>query len=57
MAETRNVLVHSYDKVEDSIFYDVIKRHLNDFAGYLREVKKNFLDPARPIDKGGTQKE
>jgi len=57
MAGTRNVLVHGYDKVEDSIVYDVIKRHLDDFAGYLREVKKNFLDPAKPTDKGITQKE
>lgn len=57
MAGTRNVLVHGYDKVEDSIVYDVIKRHLDDFAGYLREIKKNFLDPAKPTDKGGTQKE
>ena len=57
MAGTRNVLVHGYDKVEDSIVYDVIKRHLDDFAGYLREVKKNFLESAKPTDKGGSKTE
>jgi uncharacterized protein YutE (UPF0331/DUF86 family) len=57
MAGTRNVLVHGYDKVEDNIVYDVIKRHLDDFAGYLREVKKNFLESAKLTDKGGLQKE
>ena len=55
MAGTRNVLVHGYDKVEDSIMYSVIKEHLDDFAAYLKEVKKNFLDAAKPIDKGSTQ--
>jgi uncharacterized protein YutE (UPF0331/DUF86 family) len=54
MAGTRNVLVHGYDKVEDSIMYDVIKQHLDDFAAYLREVKNNFLDAAKPIDRGST---
>jgi uncharacterized protein YutE (UPF0331/DUF86 family) len=47
MAGTRDVLVNGYDKVEDSIMYDVIKRHLDDFAEYLREVKNNFLDQTK----------
>jgi uncharacterized protein YutE (UPF0331/DUF86 family) len=47
MAGTRNILVHGYDKVEDSIVFSVIKRHLDDFAEYLREVKNNFLDQAK----------
>ena len=56
MAGTRNVLVHGYDKVEDRIVYDVIKRHLDDFAAYLKEVKNNFLEPSKPADKGNTPK-
>jgi uncharacterized protein YutE (UPF0331/DUF86 family) len=47
MAGTRDVLVNGYDKVEDSIMYDVIKRHLDDFAEYLREGKNNFLDQTK----------
>ena len=44
MAGTRNILVHGYDKVEDSIIYGVIKRRLNDFDLFLREIKKNFIN-------------
>ena len=54
MAGTRNVLVHGYDKAEDSIVFSVIKQHLDDFAAYLREVKNNFLDAAKPVDRDST---
>ena len=47
MAGTRNILVHGYDKVEDSIVFSVIKQHLDNFAEYLREIKNNFLDQAK----------
>ena len=47
MAGTRNILVHGYDKVEDSIVFNVIKQHLDNFAEYLREIKNNFLDRAK----------
>ena len=50
MAGTRNVLVHGYDKVEDGLIYGVIKSHLDDFAGFLREIKKNYL--RRSVAKG-----
>ena len=43
MAGTRNVLVHVYDKVEDSIIYGVIKQHLKDFAVFLKEINENYL--------------
>jgi uncharacterized protein YutE (UPF0331/DUF86 family) len=43
MAGTRNVLVHGYDKVEDAIIYGVLKRHLDDFAVFLKEIKENYL--------------
>ena len=43
MAGTRNFLVHGYDKVEDSIIYGVLKRHLDDFAVFLKEIKENYL--------------
>ena len=31
MAGTRNILVHGYDKVNDSLIYGILKRHLDDF--------------------------
>jgi uncharacterized protein YutE (UPF0331/DUF86 family) len=43
MAGTRNVLVHGYDKVEDSVIYGVLKRHLGDFGVFLKEIKDNYL--------------
>ena len=43
MAGTRNILVHGYDKVEDNIIYGVLKRHLDDFDFFLKEIKNNFL--------------
>ena len=50
MAGTRNVLVHGYDKVEDSIIYGVIKQHLKDFAVFLKEIKKNYLSATKKAD-------
>jgi uncharacterized protein YutE (UPF0331/DUF86 family) len=43
MAGTRNVLVHGYDKVEDTIIYVVLKRHLGDFDTFLKEIRNNYL--------------
>ena len=43
MAGTRNVLVHGYDKVEDSVICGVLKRHLGDFGVFLKEIKENYL--------------
>ena len=50
MAGTRNVLVHGYDKVEDSVIYEVMKRHLDAFAVFLKEIKKNYLNAAKKAD-------
>ena len=50
MAGTMNVLVHGYDKVEDSVIYGVIKRHLDDFGVFLKEIKENFLNAAKKTD-------
>ena len=50
MAGTRNVLVHGYDKVEDSVIYGVIKRHLDDFGVFLKEIKENYLHAAKKTD-------
>lgn len=43
MAGTRNVLVHGYDKIDDAIIFNVLKKHLNDFYSFLKEIDKNYL--------------
>jgi uncharacterized protein YutE (UPF0331/DUF86 family) len=43
MAGTRNLLVHGYDKVDDSLIYGILKRHLGDFTIFLNEIKNNYL--------------
>jgi uncharacterized protein YutE (UPF0331/DUF86 family) len=50
MAGTRNVLVHGYDKVEDSIIYGVIKQHLKDFAVFLKEINENYFKKSKKAD-------
>ena len=50
MAGTRNVLVHGYDKVEDSVIYGVLKRHLDDFAVFLKEIRENHLNQTNGTD-------
>ena len=53
MAGTRNVLVHGYDKVEDSVIYGVLKLHLDDFAVFLKEIKENHLNRTNRTDSSG----
>jgi len=53
MAGTRNILVHGYDKVEDSVIYGVLKRHLADFAVFLKEIKENHLNQTNGTDSSG----
>lgn len=43
MAGTRNILVHSYDRVDDSLVYGIIKEHLDDFIRFLREIRDDYL--------------
>ena len=43
MAGTRNILVHGYDKVDDSLIYGILKRHINDFKVFLKEIRDNYL--------------
>jgi uncharacterized protein YutE (UPF0331/DUF86 family) len=53
MAGTRNVLVQGYDKVEDSVIYGVLKRHMDDFALFLKEIKENYLERTNGTDSSG----
>lgn len=43
MAGTRNILVHGYDKVDDSLIYGILKRHLKDFSLFLKDIRDNYL--------------
>lgn len=43
MAGTRNILVHGYDKVDDSLVYGILKRHLDDFDIFLTEIRDDYL--------------
>ncbi|MBW2368937.1 MAG: DUF86 domain-containing protein [Deltaproteobacteria bacterium] len=43
MAGTRNILVHGYDKVDDSLVYGILKKHLDDFNTFLRQIRDNYL--------------
>ena len=53
MAGTRTVLGRGSDKVEDSVIYEVMKRHLDDFAVFLKEIKKNHLNRKNGTDSSG----
>ena len=44
---------HGYDKVEDSVIYGVLKRHLDDFAVFLKEIKENHLNRTNGTDSSG----
>jgi uncharacterized protein YutE (UPF0331/DUF86 family) len=43
MAGARNVLVHGYDKIDDTIIFGVLKKHLKDLYSFLKELDKNYL--------------
>jgi uncharacterized protein YutE (UPF0331/DUF86 family) len=49
MAGTRNILVHGYDRVDDSLIYGILKKHLKDFHTFLRQVRDSFLPSAKPV--------
>ncbi len=40
MAGMRNLLVHGYDKIDATIIFGVLKRHLEDLFRYLDEIKR-----------------
>ena len=43
MAGTRNILVHGYDQVDDAIIYGALKKRLDDFDLFLKNIVKNYL--------------
>lgn len=47
MAGTRNILVHGYDKIEDVQIYGILKKRLNDFNLFLKDVRDHYLERAK----------
>jgi uncharacterized protein YutE (UPF0331/DUF86 family) len=43
MAGTRNILVHGYDKIDDSLIFGILKKHLGGFHVFLRQIRDSFL--------------
>jgi len=43
MAGFRNLIVHSYARIDPAIVYGKLKRHLKDFEGFINAILKNYL--------------
>ena len=43
MAKFRNLIIHSYDDIDDSIVYGIFKNRLSDFTDFINEIRK-YLD-------------
>lgn len=48
MIRFRNILIHVYDGVDDSITYGIYKIRLNDFKVFIREIR-DYLHKADPL--------
>ena len=42
MIGVRNIIVHSYDKIDDSVLYGILKKNLNDFKKILQILKEQI---------------
>ena len=51
MAGIRNILVHGYDKIDDNLIYGVLKKHLDEFQIFLRQIRDNFLSHRNDLSK------
>lgn len=43
MARFRNILIHAYEGVDDSITYSIFKDRLNDFYSFINEIRAFLL--------------
>jgi len=43
MAKFRNLIIHSYDYVDDSVVYGIFKNRLTDFKTFIDEIR-NYLN-------------
>ena len=42
MIGVRNIIVHSYDKIDDSVLYGILKKNLNDLKKILQILKEQI---------------
>ena len=43
MVRFRNILIHAYEGVDDSITYGIYKRRLNDFRSFIKEIRDHLV--------------
>ncbi|MBI4653699.1 MAG: DUF86 domain-containing protein [Nitrospirae bacterium] len=46
MVGARNIIVHRYEKIDLEIIYGILKRHLNDFQKFIKQISKKTLEKA-----------
>jgi uncharacterized protein YutE (UPF0331/DUF86 family) len=44
MVRFRNILIHAYEGVDDSITYGIYKRRLDDFEIFIKEIREYLLE-------------
>lgn len=44
MVRFRNILIHVYDGIDDSITYGVYTKHLDDFRAFIRNIRAYLLN-------------
>lgn len=49
MAKFRNLILHSYDYVDDSVVYGIFKNHLTDFTKFVDEIR-NYISEKNKHD-------
>lgn len=52
MAGARNILVHGYDQVDDAVIYGVLKKRLNDFDLFLKNITINYINNLKERHQG-----
>ncbi len=52
MAGARNILVHGYDQVDDAVIYGVLKKRLNDFDLFLKNITINYINNLKEKHQG-----
>ena len=44
MVRFRNILIHAYEGVDDSITYGIYKRRLDDFEIFIKEIREYLIE-------------
>ena len=52
MAGARNILVHGYDQVDDAVIYGVLKKRLDDFDLFLKNITINYINKLKEKHQG-----